>query len=371
MPIDPLPFFYIADRDRVRGEMLRAVLFAAAWGAAAGDVLPLDDARPALSSGGAAVDWTSGGGAFLVASTPILRVNYRGVFTDSGTLRDLAALGWQRYPCNASAWGLCRADFGTAFPAAPRATDAPAVMPADLQGLGCANAAAVLLTDLPVYDLSACDVLDEGWDVLYSGRTLYLARNPVSQWAYWTLIAGAVLLVRGLAQNVQAHKEVVTTVSQALPLLASGVCIVVVARDGGSPYATKEDYVFYVATVFYSICYFLYHVAFAVYEHVRGARGVVCPPIFNLAGGVLQLIVSRLYTGAESPYSPVVLLILSTRALTKLSSPSAAHALTALLDACYVALACEVGFLPDASYLSALFAVACLVSQIYFEQVDA
>ena len=351
--------------------MLRAVLFAAAWGAAAGDVLPLDDARPALSSGGTPVDWTSGGGAFVVASTRVLRINYRGVFTDAGTLRDLASLGWARYQCNASAWGLCRADFGTVFPAAPEVTDAPWGLPQDLQSLGCANAAGVLLTDLPVYDVSSCDVLDEGLDVVFSASTVYLTTNPLADWAYWTLIAGAVLLVRGIAQNVQAHREAVSSLSQWLPLLASAVCIVVVARDGGQPYATQEDYVFYVATMFYSICYWLYHAGFAVYEHARGARDLVCPPIFNLAGGVLQLIVSRLYTGAESPYSPVVLLILSTRALTKLSSPSAAHALTALLDACYVALACEVGFLPDASYLSALFAVACLVSQIYFEQVDA
>ena len=83
---------------------------------------------------------------------------------------------------------------------------------------------------------------------------------------------------------------------------------------------------------------------------------------------MLQLIVSRLYTGAESPYNPIILLILCTRAITKLLQPSAAHAMTGLLDASYIALVCDLGFLPDPAYLSALLVCAYLVSEIYFER---
>ena len=88
--------------------------------------------------------------------------------------------------------------------------------------------------------------------------------------------------------------------------------------------------------------------------------------MFDLAAGVLQLVVSRLYTGAETPYNPIILLIVSTRALTKLRRPSAGHALTALADASYVALACDLGFLPDPAYLVALVACAHLIAELYF-----
>ena len=92
------------------------------------------------------------------------------------------------------------------------------------------------------------------------------------------------------------------------------------------------------------------------------------PPVYNLAAAVLQLIASRLYTGAETPYNPVILFILFTRAITKLQQPSCGHALTALLDACYIALGCELGFLPDTAYLVALVAAAYLISQLFFER---
>ena len=83
----------------------------------------------------------------------------------------------------------------------------------------------------------------------------------------------------------------------------------------------------------------------------------------------MQLVASRLYTGAETQYTPIVLLILATRALTKLRSPSAGHALTALLDATYIALGCELGFLPAPAYLVALFTVAYLIEDLFFRAV--
>ena len=196
---------------------------------------------------------------------------------------------------------------------------------------------------------------------------------------YWTLIAGAVLLVRGLAKNVervQRETDAADRADQLLPMVSAAVCVAVVAPEHGV-YATDEDLVFFLATLAYSGAYLAFHVA--------ALRWDTTPPVFNLSAGVLQLIVSRLYAGtpfdrfyvlielmvlagAESPYNPVILLILSTRAFTKLAVPSPAHALTALMDACYIALGCELGFLPDPSYLAALFVGASLVSRIYFEK---
>lgn len=400
---------------------IRAALLAwPAWQArgARADVLPIDDARPWVASGGAPVDWTTGGGAFLLASSPAVRLNYRGVTTEprGAVLRDLVALGWTCANCNLSARGLCVSEVGTAFPPpgapAPRATDDPGGrLPPDWAGLRCGDAAGRVLTHAAVYDLSACDVLDEGADVLYSAGRLCLRRGGLAPWAYWALIVGAILLVRGLARNVQAHRERGSLDSQRLPLAASALCVLLVSHDGGAGYATEADYTFYVATMLYCLCYLGYHAAFVAYGRAAalalalgeppggagapgdagdtggtaaagapgdtgdtgdtgapGDAGPGQPPIFNLAAGVLQLIASRLYAGAESPYNPIILLILCTRAVTKLRQPSAGHALTGLLDASYIALACELGFTPDPAYLVALFACASLVSQLYFAQ---
>lgn len=372
----------------MRGPLAFTCIQVLLFGRACADVLALDDARPWLVSDGTAVDWASGGGAFLLASNPVVRVNYRGIITEApgAVLRDLASLGWARANCNLSAHGLCASEFGTTFPiqrTGPRSCeDTPGQLPPDWAALRCRNADGRVLTHEPVYDLSACDVLDEGADVLYSAGVLYYRRSDLAAWAYWTLIVGAILLVRGLSQNVRAHREARRDGTQSLPLGASVVCLLVVSHEGSDMYATEADHVFYVATMLYCMCYLGYHAYFLMYARALSlqdpqptvqapqptpdATRRVQPPIFNLAAGVLQLIVSRLYTGAESPYNPIILLILCTRAITKLLQPSAAHAATGLLDATYIALACELGFLPDPAYLCALIACAYLVSEIYF-----
>lgn len=351
-------------------------LLAAAPAPARAAVLPLDDARPWLVSSGARVDWASGGGAFLLASSSSVRLNYRGVVTEArgARLRDLPALGWAALHCNLSARGLCASDLGVAFPtapAAPRATDDADILPPDWQGLGCASAAGRVVTHAPLYELSACDLLDQGADALYSGGVLYYRSSALSPWVYWALIVGAILLVRALARNVQARRGVgPADATQRTALAASLACILLVSHEGGALYSTEGDYVFYVATMAYCLGYLGYHTFFWVRAHALGmALGEGAPPqppVFNLAAGVLQLIVSRLYTGAETPYNPIILLIVSTRALTKLRRPSAGHALTALADASYVALACDLGFLPDPAYLVALMACAHLIAEMYF-----
>ena len=151
---------------------------------AGANVLPLDESRPGLSSGGAAVDWTSGGGAFTAASARIVRVNYRGIFTDTGRLRDLRGLGWTSAPCNASAHALCRAEAGAIFPARPEAAGGASGLPPGWGGLGCGNAAGRTIVPWVQYDVSACDVLDEGLDVVYSASTVYFVRDALAPWRY-------------------------------------------------------------------------------------------------------------------------------------------------------------------------------------------
>ena len=206
------------------------------------DVLPLDDSRPFLSSGGQPIQWPSGGAGYLLASTPVLRVNYRGVFTElpGVRLRPLGALGWAVTPCNVSALGLCTTVFGTLFPAAqPTVTDVAARLPADWQGLGCANAQGVAVSSVANYDPSACDVLDEGADFVFSRNLLYYTTTSMPLWIYWLLVGCSVVLVRGLSQNIQAKREGQPWPSQTLPLAASLASILLVAHEGGRLYVTE------------------------------------------------------------------------------------------------------------------------------------
>ena len=130
------------------------------------------------------MDWTSGGGAFTAASARIVRVNYRGIFTDTGRLRDLRGLGWTSAPCNASAHALCRAEAGAIFPASPEAAGLGSGLPPGWDGLECGNAAGRTIVPWPQYDVSACDVLDEGLDVVYSASTVYFVRDALAPWRY-------------------------------------------------------------------------------------------------------------------------------------------------------------------------------------------
>lgn len=238
------------------------------------DVLPLDDSRPILSSAGAPIRWPSGGAAFLLASSPVVRVNLRGVYTEplGMRLRSLDTLGWARAACNLSAFALCATEFGSILPVSqgPLVADDPIALPVDWRGLRCEDAQGVVVTHEAVYEPSACDVLDSGLDLVYSGGSIYFRDTHLSLYAYWSLVVGAVILVRGLSQNIQAHRSSSPWPSQTLPLLASAVCILLVSHDGGDIYVTEGDFTFYCVTMFYCLLYLAYHVVFLLYDHAAG-----------------------------------------------------------------------------------------------------
>lgn len=62
--------------------------------------------------------------------------------------------------------------------------------------------------------------------------------------------------------------------------------------------------------------------------------------VFNMAGGVLQLISTCLYAGSETPYDIIVISILVTRAFVKLLHPTTPNILSALFDALYLSCVC-------------------------------
>lgn len=120
---------------------------------------------------------------------------------------NLIMAGWYSNPCNISGASLCVADVGRVFPSAqsaPRVPDRPGVMQVDgWRDLACAASNDKVLTSTGVYDITACDVLDEGLDVLFSHGFIFHRHNSIPYWKYWLLISLSIVLVRFLSYNVQ------------------------------------------------------------------------------------------------------------------------------------------------------------------------
>jgi hypothetical protein len=343
---------------------------------ARGEVFNLDDAAPWVASNGAAVRWDEGWDALVVADSACVRVNARGVYAKPShwTPRDLAAAGWTGTPCHPGGTGaLCAAARGRVFPAAPgwgRPTFNASAVWAGLAG-GCTREAdgRVLDPSRPGYDVSACDVLDGGGggDVVVCGRTAWTRRTGVSAWVYWVLCLLAVLVVRALSylvvRRMQGDNKETAAVAAEAPLLANsnpltvGACLAVLpfvlVPDGDAGFVTEEERFFFLALCGYMAAYAL---LFVQHARCRGAGGGD-PPIYNLIAATLQVIACRLYTGVETPYNPILIWAVMTRALVKLRGgfdPVAST--TALVDSLLLALMCVLGFPYHPLYL---VAVAC------------
>lgn len=318
-------------------------------------VLPLDEDRPFLAGSGVSIEWPSGGAAFLLSSGPLMRVNARGVFTEpvhSRLRSDLASAGWARVACNLSAFSLCSASAGEFFPmSAPVYGEAE--LPYAWRGLRCSNSGGKTITGAGRYDVSACDVLDEGLDVVFSSQEAWFRVTSLPTWQYAVLLALATFLVRGLSVNLQRDRR---PESQGWLVLACGACALLVASGGDHVYVTESDQLFFWCTLVYCAVYCVYHV-YQLYTDPLPR------PIYNLIAGTLQLVAARLYTGSESPYNPAVLFIIGARAQQKLRSAEWSQVGTSLVDAVYLSLMCELAFLPDARFLVALFFASYLYAR--------
>lgn len=275
-----------------------------------------DSARPALSiSNGGPIAWWEGGPAFVLASAGAVRVNFRAVYTypPRSILRDLNRTDWHGQRCNASAWALCLTDVGQAMPSSkPRMPENSQAVVADgWTDLACANSAGKILVSLGVYDISACDVFDEGLDLVYSQGMLYHRHNSLQTWEYWLLVALAVVLVRCLSHNLKRLWEPGAQDQHAQwpALLASFVALVVVLADGDSLHITTADQVFYWSTAIYILVYLAIHLACRLTPATQDEY-----PVYNVIVATLQFIASRFYTAAETPYNLVLIAILAVRA---------------------------------------------------------
>ena len=370
---------------------MRAALFLRLAGA---EVFNLDDSAPLLASNGRAVGWPRGWDALVVADSSCTRVNARGIYAKPSHWAPrggLEGLGWARSPCipGGGGGGLCVAPFGTVFPSSerPRYNASSA-----WGGAGCTRAADGRVLDPQYgYDVSACDVLDGGGDVVVCGRSAFFRRTSVATWVYWLMCLLAVFVVRSLSYLVvhrvsaQARQDgqprpdgacsdwvTVAACVSALPLA--------LAPDGDAGFVTVEERFFFATVCCYAGAYaalFLYRLLRCTPDseanhgyHEPGQRGQEPgaryhdPPIYNLIAATLQVIASRLYLGAETPYNPVILWAVATRALVKLRSGRGGLAvrMTIFADSLVLSLMCVLGFGFNGLYLVAVFTLAMVTA---------
>lgn len=342
-------------------------------GVARGDLFNLDNAAPWLVSNGNGVRWSGGWDALVVADSCCTRVNARGIYAKPShwTPRDLSGQGWASVTCVPDGGsGLCVAPFGVIFPSAgtPLYNASGA-----WGGAGCTRSSDGRVLDSEYgYDISACDVLDQGGDVVVCGRTASYRRTAVSTAVYWLLCLLAVFVVRSLSylvvQRVKGAGLPAAVSSEWDHALTVSACVSVLplalAPDGDSGFVTVEERFFFV-----SICCYAgsYAALFVYYTWIRAdGEGVAVsrdPPIYNMIAATLQIITSRLYLSAETPYNPVIIWAVTTRALLKLrTGVGFASSLTTFVDSLVLSLMCVLGFGSNPLYLAVVFTLSMATS---------
>lgn len=333
------------------------------------EVFDLENSAPWLVVGRNRVTFSLGWDAFVVADSACVRVNSRGVYSKPShwTARRLHRDVWTSRKCApGGGGGLCDTGMGVVFPdsASPPVYNASRAW----GGLQCTRPTDGRVLDNQYgYDVSACDVLDEGGDIVLCGRDLSFARTKIVDGVYWVLCLIAVYIVRSLSYLVV--KKMTTVGDQPSPnfqwsdawtvvlcLAALPLCLVPLGDAG---FVTDEEAFFFDFLCIYCASY---AVLFAVHAWAKDERD---PPVYNLIAATVQVIACRLYLSAETPYNPVIMWAISTRALAKMRCKSwggLVLGLSTLADAYLLALMCMISFEHNRLYLAAVMTLSMTTS---------
>ena len=358
-------------------------------------VFPLDDVSPWPVSDSTRVQWDSGWAAFVVASSSCVRVNKRGVYAKPSfwtPVSNLPAMGWNTKQCEPTSGSLCAHGNWTVFPVEP---SVPSYNPSyKLTGddwIGCTreNNGRVLEAARNTYDISSCDVLDGGWDVLLVDHTLAFKNTAVDTWVYWTLCLLVIYIVRSLsylvvlrlhpaedqkacgargkAMNAVKMKgawggvAAVDVWTRSTNARTAGACLLTwvlcVLPVWNTVYVTVEEQLFFFGVSMYVL---FYAIMWYMSTHTED------PPLYNMVVATVLLAVTRLYTGAETPYTPVLMWALGTRTLMKLRNTywSRIVATTVMLDSFLLSLLAVLGFEYSHLYLILIGALALIASDV-------
>jgi hypothetical protein len=319
-----------------------------------GVLLPIDSNYPSIMSNAYTVKFYEGGGAFLLASNNMVRLNYRGIqyLPDAQLISGILEKGWSEYDCNVSKSSLCSMSTGAIFPSyAPRIGNSSTE-------LSCTQSIGKQMVGEAVYDVSSCDILDEYVEIIYTPNKVYTRHSYMHILIYFIFIICCILIVRSLSLNIISKLDSSVVVVQYPTLLVIFVILLITLIQGDSYYATVNDLVFFWFTVMYVIIYLLFH-GYHVYIQWRTQIHKE-PRVFNLSAAAMQLVVMRLYGSAETPYAGVIIAVIATRLWEKELNRKRPHIFTGLMDCIYISLLIHIGFSYAMSYLFPLF-VGCKV----------
>lgn len=333
------------------------------------EIFDLEDSVPWLRTRGSDVTFSRGWDAFVVADSTCVRVNARSVSAKPSHWTPRALSGdWSTQTCVPSSdASLCRTQYSLAFPER-NAGGLPLYDPSlAWGGLECSRSFDGRVLDPGYgYDVTACDAIDGGGDLLYCGRSLSFSRQSIGDVVYWILCVISVLIVRSLSYLV------VGTVSSAADpakdywndvytVIACVTALLLVwIPQGDSGFVTEEEAFFFQAVTFYCALYIVLYVAYFFVDNERKD-----PPIYNLIAATLQIIACRLYLSAETPYNPILIWAVATRMLVKLRSSRWSEwslVLSALCDSYVLSLMSVLSFSYHPFYLIAVFTLSIATS---------
>jgi hypothetical protein len=319
-------------------------------------ILTITDGAPFLTEAETSrrIDFFEGGGAYMLLSHDLVRVNARGIriLRESNLMSDnMLYHHWQHELCNISAFAMCQRPSGATFP-----FSAPLVGVGNTWGVtACANGQGKMMNalDTASYDVSSCDILDESLDMVYTQGHVYYRLNRMSFVWYWGLILGCIYLIRSVSLNIISKFKESVPPTQHIILCVNVVIWILISIDGDVYYVTENDRFFYWVTQVYIMLYILFH---AYHATIRFWRATYMEPrVFNLSIASLQLVTTRLYGSAETPYVIVIVGLMASRIWEKQIVHKTSFVVTGLFDCMYLTLLVALGFTYELYFLCPLF----------------
>lgn len=321
----------------------------------------IDETQPILSSENYPLHFYEGGPAFILASNSFIRVNYRGIRTLQNTkiIPNILDKGWSSSVCQLSSTSLCTTSQGDIFPSKfTRIGNTPTAS-------HCTHSTGKTLVSYPIYDISACDILDESMDVFYYDQHVYTRYTVMSMYTYWFLIVCCIFFVRSISLNIMNKLDHSVIISQYQTVILIFIMLVVILANGDSYYITEDDNMFYWLNILY-ICISLSYRLYFVYIWWKNNYKYQEPRILNLCAVCIQLIFTRLYGSAETPYAIAIIGIISTRIWEKEYNPTLLNMITGLIDCMYISVLITMGYSYDIVYLFPVFMISKLIADRFF-----
>ncbi len=337
-------------------------------------IFSLDDSRPFLSYSNNIIMWESGGISARLSSSKLLRIHSRGVVFSplDWKMRNLKIHDSWRYQSNCvpSHEGLCKIwnDSVVYFPTKRQPYVNELMWDIRCKAINQKSTMRILTTQ-NIYEPSACDVLDAGYDFVYSGGDIFYRDSSIESWVYWAICILIIFLVRCLSKYILvslSYDSRGPSVKKDVPnslicFIASIATIFLTIRDGDAMFVTEEDLTFYwfcfAYTIFYALIFLLSRITKLYPWFWPFSYSLKDPPFYNLLSGVLQLTACRFYFGVLTPYNPPIIAVLSIRALVKSRRkvPDMVCASTLLFDSFMISMLCVLGFYDSREFLVAIF----------------